>query len=136
MTIVFLNVDAFKSINDRFGHAACDRLLVAIATLLRVRLRAFDLTARLGGDEFAALLVTTDAFGARKVLRDIQERIATDTDVRSYGASVSIGAVTFEQAPGRDRGRAHAGGPPDVRAKRDGRGRLRHEAVTSERRTA
>lgn len=56
MAVLFLDSDRFKQINDTFGHAAGDRVLVTIAARIRQQLREGDLVARLGGDEFAILL--------------------------------------------------------------------------------
>jgi diguanylate cyclase (GGDEF)-like protein len=57
ITVVYLDVDDFKRINDRFGHPAGDQVLMDVADLMRAECRAADLPARLGGDEFALLLV-------------------------------------------------------------------------------
>ncbi|KAF1029572.1 MAG: Diguanylate cyclase DgcN [Pseudomonas sp.] len=56
VAVLFLDSDRFKDINDNFGHAAGDAVLVAVATRIRAQLREDDLVARLGGDEFAILL--------------------------------------------------------------------------------
>lgn len=56
VAVLFLDSDRFKEINDNFGHAAGDSVLVAVATRVRAQLREEDLVARLGGDEFAILL--------------------------------------------------------------------------------
>ncbi|QGH43871.1 diguanylate cyclase domain-containing protein [Pseudomonas veronii] len=56
VAVLFLDSDRFKDINDNFGHAAGDAVLVAVATRVRAQLREDDLVARLGGDEFAILL--------------------------------------------------------------------------------
>jgi len=56
VAVLFLDSDRFKEINDNFGHAAGDAVLVAVATRVRAQLREEDLVARLGGDEFAVLL--------------------------------------------------------------------------------
>lgn len=56
VAVLFLDSDRFKGINDNFGHAAGDAVLIAVATRVRAQLREEDLVARLGGDEFAVLL--------------------------------------------------------------------------------
>lgn len=56
VAVLFLDSDRFKEINDHFGHAAGDAVLIAVATRVRAQLREEDLVARLGGDEFAVLL--------------------------------------------------------------------------------
>lgn len=66
--VVYLDLDDFKTINDRLGHEAGDRLLALVAQTLSQAVRRSDTVARLGGDEFAMLLPETDADGATAVL--------------------------------------------------------------------
>jgi diguanylate cyclase (GGDEF)-like protein len=72
LTVVLLDVDRFKTFNDRFGHLAGDQLLIDVAGTLRAGLRAVDVVARFGGDEFALLLRGVDVGTARALLDRIQ----------------------------------------------------------------
>jgi diguanylate cyclase (GGDEF)-like protein len=56
-TLILIDLDGFKAINDTYGHTTGDRLLQTVAQVLREQIRAIDLAARLGGDEFALLMV-------------------------------------------------------------------------------
>ncbi len=76
MGVAFLDLDNFKELNDRHGHSAGDRALQAVAAVMREWVRGTDELARLGGDEFAALLLQTDAAGARLVLERIRASVA------------------------------------------------------------
>jgi diguanylate cyclase (GGDEF)-like protein len=98
-TVLFIDLNAFKSINDQFGHDVGDTVLVEIAQRLSANLRSNDLAARIGGDEFVAVLDSvTDEAGAIAA-RDKLERIlaeplqalrdlASDRKVNGVGAAV------------------------------------------------
>lgn len=86
-----LDVDQFKSINDRRGHLAGDEALVRVATLLKANLRAADLAARVGGDEFVVLMPLADPEAARATAERI--RTAVREDSLRLGLSVSIGVA-------------------------------------------
>jgi len=72
LTLAVLDLDGFKQINDRFGHAAGDRLLAEAASAWRARLRAGDILARHGGDEFVLLLPATSQVEAGEVLERLR----------------------------------------------------------------
>lgn len=99
--LLLLDLDHFKLVNDTRGHEAGDQLLVAIAAMLRNRLRASDSIARLGGDEFAILLPEADAEIAEQVAHEIVDEIQASplADARSAELRVtaSIGVTTFSQ---------------------------------------
>ena len=64
LSLLMIDVDQFKSVNDNFGHVVGDQVLAAIGRILLANVRTFDVACRLGGDEFALLLPETDAPGA------------------------------------------------------------------------
>jgi diguanylate cyclase (GGDEF)-like protein len=89
---LYIDLDGFKAINDRCGHAEGDAVLKYVAETLSRILRQTDIIARLGGDEIAVILPDTDLQGAVEA----SERICTSIgEARSYGyvVSASIGAV-------------------------------------------
>ena len=75
LSIVMLDIDHFKSINDNHGHAAGDKVLAGVATTMRDRLRTEDWVGRLGGEEFLALLPDVDADGAAVVADELRHSI-------------------------------------------------------------
>lgn len=90
LTIMTLDVNGLKLTNDAFGHAAGDRLLRAVADILRKACRGNDLIARIGGDEFAVLLPQTDASMAGKIKQRIL-RAASKTKLDTLVVSLAVG---------------------------------------------
>ncbi len=99
LTVLYLDLDNFKDLNDRLGHSAGDEVLVAFAGLLKRAVRATDLIGRLGGDEFVVLLPDTSRSGGEMVGEKIHEDVSRDTRFKESGISVSIGAVTADKPP-------------------------------------
>jgi diguanylate cyclase (GGDEF)-like protein len=96
--VLFVDLDRFKFVNDTFGHATGDRLLVAIADVLRENVRDQDLVARLGGDEFVvALGGVKDAAAAGVVAGKLCKRLASpfEIDGKSLNVSASVGIALF-----------------------------------------
>jgi len=109
--VLFLDLDKFKSINDRFGHRAGDEFLRTLGGWLRGSLRGTDWVARLGGDEFAALLTHVDALGAAvaaervRATADLQEAVFEGHRLQST-ASIGIARIpedgtTLDEVLGR-----------------------------------
>lgn len=93
-TVALMDLDHFKQVNDRHGHAMGDAVLKAFALVLREVLRESDLAARVGGEEFAVLLPSTTAEEARIPLERIRQLLAgrdVELDGRTVKVSVSIG---------------------------------------------
>ena len=100
--LLMMDLDHFKQVNDTLGHAAGDQLLVAVAELLRIRLRKSDVLARLGGDEFAFLLPEADRASAEQVAADIVHLVRDTASslgggARERHATASIGVVLIER---------------------------------------
>ena len=101
-TLLLLDVDRFKTINDRYGHGMGDVVLKRIAAILRRSVRSIDLPARYGGDEFAVLLVDTGTADAGQVA----ERIRSEAERQVFEAepglrctlSIGVAAATAQDA--------------------------------------
>ena len=96
LTVVYLDVDRFKQINDTLGHAAGDRVLRCVARTLVATLRSVDVYARIGGDEFVVLIE-----GARPqpLIGRLHQGLRRAASARGMEVTFSIGAVTFNTAP-------------------------------------
>jgi diguanylate cyclase (GGDEF)-like protein len=105
LTLVMLDVDHFKQINDTHGHQAGDRVLVSLASLLRRHLRRTDVSGRYGGEEFAILLEDIGAAATGRLvdrLLDAFRRIEhTTPDGRTFRSTFSAGVAQWQ--PGMDR---------------------------------
>ncbi len=103
MALCYLDLDGFKPVNDQFGHAAGDQLLVIVTDRIKQILRSEDTLARLGGDEFAMLLGDLeDDEGIEvvldRVLKSVCEPIIIDGN--SVSVSVSIGYTIYPEDNG------------------------------------
>lgn len=95
LTLAVLDLDGFKQINDREGHAAGDRLLAGLGRSWRARVRPGDILARHGGDEFVLLLPSTTATGAEAVLerlRDGDDPVGWSVGVSEWSSGESLDA--------------------------------------------
>ena len=100
LAFVLLDLDHFKDVNDCHGHHAGDDALRAFAAEVRARLRASDVVGRWGGEEFGLVLPATDGAGARSLVEQIREAVATlrlcDGDGRDFTLTVSAGIAVAE----------------------------------------
>ncbi|MGD0724146.1 MAG: diguanylate cyclase [Spirochaetia bacterium] len=104
--VIMLDIDHFKTFNDRFGHAAGDEVLRALGTLIRTHLRAGDIACRYGGEEFVLILTEASGDIATQRAEDIRQRVKA-LEVRYLDAAlgpltVSLG-VAVHPAHGRTR---------------------------------
>lgn len=99
LTIAFMDVDNFKTINDTFGHNAGDILLATIVASLRLHTRKSDLIGRIGGDEFVILLPDTGQDDARVIVSKNREMLMEEADKLNFPVTFSLGVLTCIQPP-------------------------------------
>ena len=98
VSIVMVDVDELKGVNDTQGHTAGDDLLKRTAQLLREAFRKEDIVARIGGDEFAVILPGTDAMVTVETIRRVRRSLADhNKDYPTFPLSLSMGAATGER---------------------------------------
>ncbi len=99
ISVIYLDADRFKSVNDQLGHAEGDRLLRVVAQTLTAQCRKTDAFARIGGDEFAVLLPDTDTDGARSVADKLRTLLHAAMTLNRWPVTFSMGVATFEKPP-------------------------------------
>jgi diguanylate cyclase (GGDEF)-like protein len=92
-SLCLFDVDRFKEINDRYGHAAGDEVLEAIGNIVRAELRSNDIAGRLGGDEFCFALPGTDDNESARVAERMRERLSTLAFGMASGSTFSVTAT-------------------------------------------
>src|SRR5690606_20600388 len=129
LTIAILDIDHFKSINDRYGHLVGDEVLVKIAGSVRNALRRKDRFGRMGGEEFLIIMHDTGRIGAADIIERVRNVVAglEWKDIPDLRATVSLGVATYK--PGADETwMLQAADQALYEAKRSGRNCLRFAA--------
>lgn len=101
-TLLYLDLDDFKKINDTSGHPAGDAALIAVAELLRQEMRNSDTVGRMGGDEFCVVMMNADAAMARRKADELMQAFKARPFVwqdRTYSLSGSIGVRALGDQP-------------------------------------
>ncbi len=100
VSVLYIDVDHFKAINDRFGHSGGDMVLVAVAGAIRAAVRPTDVVARIGGEEIVALLPNTDDASAAAIAEEVRtaiEAACPEVGGRRLTVTASVGWATSEE---------------------------------------
>ena len=127
LALLMIDVDKFKTINDRFGHRVGDQVLKGVASAIKQAVRLYDVPTRYGGDEFAIILPEADTDVASRVARRIFEKleaVALPGEMRDAGMVIglSIGVATFPRPLGDASALVEAADTAMYRAKQAGGG--------------
>jgi diguanylate cyclase (GGDEF)-like protein/PAS domain S-box-containing protein len=127
LSLLLMDIDHFKAVNDAHGHPVGDILLRSISGFCKATLRPFDLFARIGGEEFAALLPETsleEAVAIAEMLRGGIETTVVETPVGSIGVTASFGCATASDVAGTIDALIKQADDQLYTAKRSGRNRI------------
>lgn len=127
LSVVMVDLDHFKQINDSYGHPAGDKVIKAMAHLLRQRLRKMDAVGRYGGEEFVAVLPRCSRAEAQALMEDIRKRfrdISFTVDQKTFHVTLSAGIAEFEPDIERADQLLQEADAALYRAKSDGRNRV------------
>lgn len=97
LSLIWIDLDGFKQINDDLGHATGDAVLAQVGAAVRRSTRRTDVAARMGGDEFAVLLPETDLAGASVIVEKIVAGVGQNVTIEDRRISMSIGALVCEK---------------------------------------
>jgi diguanylate cyclase (GGDEF)-like protein len=98
-TVIYMDLDNFKMVNDTHGHDVGDTLLRIVTRIMQKNVRSTDTVARLGGDEYALLLPETDADSAKRAVQKIHTQLTIAMQRKKWPVTVSAGVVTFLTLP-------------------------------------
>jgi diguanylate cyclase (GGDEF)-like protein len=131
LSILYIDLDGFKAINDTLGHAAGDVVLQRAAAALREGLRRTDIVARLGGDEFVVLLPETGTEQADIVIGKVQTALGRALQGLGSGTTASIGAVTADVVPTTVQTLVDRADKLTYASKGKGKNQVTHDTVTN-----
>lgn len=95
LSIMIIDVNDFKRLNDSLGHAEGDRALCWVAAFLKSHLRAHDVCCRIGGDEFAVILPEVGEDGCETLANRLREKLGWDGTLPAFAIGLSIGSATL-----------------------------------------
>jgi diguanylate cyclase (GGDEF)-like protein len=98
-TMVYIDLDNFKAVNDMVGHATGDLVLKTVVDTIQAQIRNTDYLARLGGDEFAIMLTDIDQENAKFIVERFQLALLEEMKLNDWGVTFSIGVLTVLSLP-------------------------------------
>ncbi|MHB8483215.1 MAG: GGDEF domain-containing protein [Nitrospiria bacterium] len=99
ISIVYIDLDNFKEVNDRYGHSVGNCVLRSVASIIKDSVRQTDIVARLGGDEFVILFPETKNEPADQIVFKIHSRLNSAMTEQKWPVTSSIGPVSYTQVP-------------------------------------
>ena len=97
LSLMIIDIDYFKKINDTYGHVKADELLKQLAKVILKQIRKSDIAVRFGGEEFFILLPETSLEKAKKLASRLQSAIGKDNFLKKYNLTISGGITQFKK---------------------------------------
>ncbi len=133
ISVVYMDIDNFKKINDSLGHNIGDRLLRSVAKMIKQNIRVIDIIARFGGDEFGIFLSETGAEAAGLVASKLKNKLLGLMQGNGWSVTFSMGVVTFEIFPDSVDEMIKIADSQMYAAKKKGKNRIQYKIVTDDR---
>jgi diguanylate cyclase (GGDEF)-like protein len=97
LSLIVVDIDLFKKVNDTYGHMHADKILTKLAQLLQNTVRKYDVVARFGGEEFFIMLPNTKANKAKEIAERLRKCVIKDSYLKKYNLTISLGATEYKQ---------------------------------------
>jgi len=121
MSMLYLDLDGFKKLNDTRGHECGDEVLKELVTTIQGKIRDVDVLARLGGDEFVVLLPETEMKGVQACAQRVMDAFKRS---KSQGTTLSVGAVHYHLLPATNDEAVQAADQAMYKAKKSGKNKM------------
>lgn len=129
-TVIYIDLDNFKTVNDTLGHSVGNTLLRHVVDTLKGTVRATDLVARLGGDEFVILLPETDRDSAKVLVSKLREQLLDAMQSQGWPVTFSVGVLTCISSPANVDELIRAADAIMYEAKKTGKNAIRYSTYT------
>ncbi|MEK6906152.1 MAG: GGDEF domain-containing protein, partial [Nanoarchaeota archaeon] len=124
LSIVMIDIDFFKKINDKYGHIKADELLKRLANIIKKATRKADVAARFGGEEFVIFLPEIDIDKAERFASRIKKDVDNDKIIKKHKLTISIGVTQFRNSTDTKKKLMQRVDSALFKAKRTGRNKL------------
>ncbi|MFL6227660.1 MAG: GGDEF domain-containing protein [Pyrinomonadaceae bacterium] len=131
-TVAYLDIDDFKALNDRFGHASGDAVLREVTREIKANVREIDMVARLGGDEFVVLLPETGEAAGRLAVSRLRANVCALAARKNWRVTFSIGVVTWTSPPRTVDTMIRQADDTMYAVKKSGKNRVAHLTISGE----
>jgi len=130
LSVIYLDVDNFKEVNDSLGHDAGDNLLRKVAETIMKNIRRIDIAARFGGDELVVMLPETDVNGARRLAEKLQLKLNQEMQANKWPVTFSMGVATFKNIPITIDDMLHIADKLMYFAKKNGKNKISYQLIS------
>ena len=123
LSLIVVDIDHFKQVNDTYGHLTADKILKKVARVLEKEVRKYDIVARFGGEEFFIMLPAATLERAKRIAERVRKAVFNDGNLKKYGISISLGVAEYKERDNLDRISRRAD-KALYKAKKEGRNRV------------
>lgn len=96
LSLIMIDIDFFKKINDTYGHIKGDEILVQLARVIKEQVRTYDIASRFGGEEFSIILPETTSSKAMILASRLKKAVSQDVFLKKYNVTISMGITEFK----------------------------------------